>query len=80
MLDGLIYNMYLWASHKLKADISSTQQILAQQDEDITSDNPSVIREYLSSEDEDKLLLEVRAGHNRQSVMADEENSFIRLS
>jgi hypothetical protein len=49
----------LQASQKLKADITSTQEILVQQDEDITNDNPPVIKEYLASADEDKALLEV---------------------
>ncbi len=54
-----LIQMLLKASHKLDDDIKKTQTILAQQDEDITADNPPVIKEYLASADEDKTLLEV---------------------
>lgn len=56
---SVFLNMYNWATGRIKNDITGGQADLASTESIYSQDNPSVIKEYLAANDDDKQLFEL---------------------
>lgn len=58
-VNQLHYNMFKWACEEMKTQITDMDAQLDELDREHSTNNPNVIREYLASNDEEKLMMEV---------------------
>ncbi|KAL1412464.1 hypothetical protein Q8F55_000209 [Vanrija albida] len=57
-IEGILLNMFNWAIQKMRADIDAGKEELASTEAICDAENPAVVREYLSANDEDRQLFE----------------------
>lgn len=57
-IEGILFNMFNWAIQKMRADIDAGKEELASTEAICDAENPAVVRDYLSANDEERHLFE----------------------